>query len=122
MKNSKINQAFQGIQQVPFHTHNGIDSPVISSTPTASYNIGYVTAAGAAGGFFPSGWTVSLIAGGHYQITHNLGTTNYAALVNAVQTACFARINSPGTATFDVILTDASGSNTSTDFNFGVFL
>ena len=81
---NNINQALQaydqnqrfGVATVPFHDHNGINSPVVK-TPVTSYT-GFVNADGTIGINFPKGWTATLIGAGQYQIVHNLGLYNYA--------------------------------------------
>lgn len=75
-----------GLNTIPFHTHNGTDSPSIFS-PTIVYT-GYVPADGLVNDspfvFLPTGWTVELQAGYIYKITHNLNTDFYT--VTACQT------------------------------------
>jgi len=53
---------------------NGFTLPTIIGT-------GFVNAAGTAGGVFPTGWTVTNLSAGRYEITHNLGSTNYVVLL-----------------------------------------
>lgn len=53
---------------------NGYSFPTIIGT-------GFVNAAGTPGGVFPTGWTVTNLSTGRYQIAHNLGTTNYVVLL-----------------------------------------
>lgn len=84
-------QAFAQQQQfgpavVPFHTHNGIDSPTIKS-PITSY-MGQVSIGGGAGPVFPKGWTVTETAFGQYTIIHNLGylDNNYTVYASSVDT------------------------------------
>lgn len=43
--------------------------------------VGFVNAAGTAGGVFPTGWTVTNLSAGRYEITHNLNSTNYVVLL-----------------------------------------
>lgn len=53
---------------------NGYALPTIIGT-------GFVNAAGTAGGVFPPGWTVTNLSTGRYEITHNIGNTNYVVLL-----------------------------------------
>ena len=68
-----------GVSNVGFHTHNGLDSPVLK-TPVTSY-VGYIGSDGSTGQIFPKGWIVSYSnVGGvnpQYTIVHNLGNSNY---------------------------------------------
>lgn len=75
-----------GMSQVPYHTHNGTDSPLIYS-PTIQYT-GFVPdnadlSGTTTGGFvfFPAGWSVEHTATGLYTITHNLDTPFYTTMV-----------------------------------------
>lgn len=72
-----------GVQSIPFHTHNGTDSPSIFS-PTITYT-GFVPYDGLVANtpfvFLPAGWTVELGAGNIYKITHNLSTEYYSVTV-----------------------------------------
>jgi len=43
--------------------------------------VGFVNAPGTPGGVFPNGWTVVKLSTGRYEITHNLGSTNYVVLI-----------------------------------------
>lgn len=76
-----------GLKSIPFHTHNGTDSPSIFS-PTITYT-GYVPSDGLVNQspfvFLPTGWKVELMFPGTtdiYKITHNLGTSFYSVIVN----------------------------------------
>lgn len=79
-----------GLTTIPRHTHNNIDSPNVFS-PTLTY-AGEVLA----GDYgvtsptpilLPKGWTVGYVTtgslAGAYQVTHNLGTSQYAVVVSA---------------------------------------
>lgn len=68
-----------GVARVPFHTQNGVDSPVIK-TPVTAF-IGSVTSAGDPYNRFPTGWSVTMDASSNYIITHNLNTLNYTFVV-----------------------------------------
>lgn len=83
------NGARFGVNNIPFHTHNGIDSPSIFS-PTITYT-GYIPSDGLVNQtpfvFLPTGWTVELQFPGTtdiYKVTHNLGTSFYSVVVNQV--------------------------------------
>lgn len=95
--------------------------PAVVSTPTSSaiYS-GYVVSGGTAGTPFPSGWTVSNLGTGAYQITHNLGTTNYIVVATPLIKSVVVRIvniYSVASTTFDFEIFDASG----TSQDIGVF-
>lgn len=68
-----------GVARVPFHTQNGIDSPVIK-TPVTAF-IGSVFNNGTPYQRFPTGWSVRLDTNSNYIITHNLNTFNYTFVV-----------------------------------------
>lgn len=82
------NQRF-GVSTVPFHNHNGINSPVIK-TPVTSY-VGYIGPDGETGAIFPKGWSVQYTnVGGvqpNYTIFHNLGNTNYTIVFTSYDKA-----------------------------------
>lgn len=71
-----------GVNPVPFHTHNGIDSPVIKQ-PIYTY-IGQVNDDGSPGPLFPPKWTVSRDSNSNYIIVHNLGTTKYSFFATSI--------------------------------------
>lgn len=55
-------------------TKNGYEQPTMIGT-------GFVNAVGTPGGVFPTGWTVTNLSPGRYEITHNIGNTNYVVLL-----------------------------------------
>lgn len=66
-----------GVSNVGFHTHNGVDSPVLKTPITfftgsvGNGNVGIPN-------FLPTNWTAICDPDTlNYTITHNLGTTNY---------------------------------------------
>jgi hypothetical protein len=73
-------------QNVPFHTHNGIDSPNVYQ-PQITYT-GTVTYLGQA--FrnlpFPDGWSVARAGTGVYSVTHGLNTLLYTVMVTQLLT------------------------------------
>lgn len=84
----------QQLRQNPLNT---------SSTPTSVLTyVGLVLingstnppSAGAAGGVFPSGWTIDHGSTGDYLITHNLGTGAYAVVASPIGTTTAVEIES----------------------------
>lgn len=73
---------------------NGFPLPTVIGT-------GFVNAAGTAGGVFPTGWTVTNLSTGRYEITHNLNTLDYVVLLTplAATTREFS-VESQGLNTF----------------------
>lgn len=78
---------------------------------------GVVTAAGAAGGIFPSGWSISKLSTGRYQINHTLATNAYAvtATVNDSTKVTILNIEGPDAAKFLVECLNQTGATTWTD-------
>lgn len=117
-----------GVSTVPNTASTGADSPRVNykdlvNKPTGTSSplySGYVVSGGTAGAPFPSGWTVTSLGTGAYQVTHNLGTTNYIVVATPLITSVVVRIvnifNITSTA-FDLEIFDASG----TSQNIGVF-
>jgi hypothetical protein len=73
-----------GLNSIPRHIHNNVDSPFVFQ-PLLTY-IGFVNYDGTSL-FLPKGWTINYDGGspGAYAITHNLSTSNYAAIACAQQ-------------------------------------
>jgi len=65
--------------KVPYHTHNGVDSPPIQQ-PTFIY-LGLIGLDGTIG-ILPNGWTVTYNGTGDYSITHNLNTFFYSVVAS----------------------------------------
>jgi len=111
-----------GVAQVPFHTHNGIDSPVIK-TPSYQFIGTVATEVGGFGPFSPPKWSILIhVVGGKtvYTITHNLGTSNYVVLVTPINNPFVATV-SISTNSFDVEWFDFTSTNVLVDFMFAVF-
>lgn len=82
-------QAGFGTSVIPQHRHNGNDSPKIrysdlTGVPVAKIYGGAVSDSGVALTPFPKGWSVSRSSTGLYNVTHNLNTTNYVVIANAM--------------------------------------
>lgn len=116
-----------GQNAAPYHTHNGIDSPLLVSTPNSSSGTIYAGSlnSDATVVFLPSGWTAVVGSGGSvgkYTVTHNLGTSNYAIVVTATAGFNYGAVTSVGTSTFIVTMysigVGGSVSPTDTAFNF----
>lgn len=93
-----------GVAQVPFHDHNGINSPTVKS-PITSY-MGQISIGGGPGPIFPKGWTCKETAFGQYTITHNLGyqDNNYTIFASSVDTVA------------NYIITNATSPNYENEF------
>lgn len=140
------------VAPVSYHTHNGIDSQkfpflnlkdvpnsysgkagnnvIVNSTGTGlefslgkTYYMGQVVS-GAAGAFFPDGWSVANPSTGLYNITHTLSTSNYSASALTISGSVAHIITghlyiSP--TTFQLEIYNNSGSSVNDDFVFTVF-
>ena len=113
------------LNAIPFHTHNGTDSPYVF-TSTVQYT-GYVPSdadiSGASiDGFllFPQGWTME-VASDTYTITHNLNTEYYTVVFCATSTVAADGV-APQTVcsanSFDVSWQNTAGTKSATDFHF----
>lgn len=80
---------------------------------------GYVNSDGSTGTPFPSGWSCSHTGStGTYTITHNLGTSNYVALVCVVGNAYVGYVSTRGTNTLVVEIRSLVPSQVESDFMF----
>jgi len=112
------------VNNIPFHTHDGVNSPSIFS-PTITYT-GFVPYDGLVANtpfvFLPSGWTVELQVGNIYKITHNLGTEYYsvqACMTGPESNDLFNPITICQDNYFEISWSYNSGSLTlQTDFHF----
>lgn len=126
-KTAKLSQF--GITPVPYHTHNGIDSPKLNIISSFSGTTTYAGSlnADASVVFLPSGWTATVGTGGglgSYTITHNLGTTNYAVsyTITVDLTITIGNISSVSANSFVIRFYNQTGSiswsRADTPFNF----
>lgn len=110
------------INNIPYHTHNGVDSNFIAS-PTIVYtgHVAYQDDFTGSGQFFlPSGWTATRALTGIYTVTHNLNTLLYGVVASATQSTnetVFPVIN-PLQNSFDVSWFDDTGAFKNTSFYF----
>lgn len=111
------------LNNIPNHTHNGVDSvPVVS--PTFTY-IGFVPydvgADPLLGTILPPGWSMSLIGGTTYTVTHNLNTLLYAVVAAPTQSTNekVSYVLNPFRNSFEIIWFKTSNdAATTTSFNF----
>lgn len=102
---SNSNLRFQ-LTPIHRHIHNGIDSPFIYN-PILSY-IGYVQLDGVVLAV-PQGWSVLKLSTGTYQITHNLNTDLYVAVVSPILSTTLPVASvTPGRNLFDVQWTNTA--------------
>lgn len=126
-KNSK--NSATGNQFIPTpvraHRHTGQDSLQVDynsllnkPTTTSSAFAGSVHSSGTAT-FLPTGWTSSVggMGGFHYTITHNLGTTSYAAAFTVAGPGVVLSLT-PSASSFDVVVCDLGGSPQNFAFTF----
>lgn len=71
------------MQNIPYHTHNGTDSPYVYSN-TYTY-IGSISSDGSIL-ILPQGWSVIRASTGIYEIIHNLNTNLYSVSAVAINT------------------------------------
>ena len=115
---------FQNNFAAPFHTHNGVDSPLLASTVSSVISYSGSINANNSVIFLPTGWTTAHPATGRYTITHNLGVTTYAvtaatAFLGHDNVAyCFNMYNISANS-FTISISEAANSNaTNFPFNF----
>lgn len=115
-----------GVSIIPNTRSTGSDSPqvdynnLLNKPASAAVPIysGMVVSGGTAGSFFPSGWTVTDDGTGHYTVTHNLGTTSYSVVANAVAEGLLTTIYSHLSDSFDIVIVNLSNSPTDSDLYF----
>lgn len=69
------------------------------------------------GSVLPAGWSITNPSTGNYQVTHNLGYSNYA-LVLSVHSLAIALISGKGSTTFNVNTKTTAGVDSNTSFDF----
>ena len=110
------------VAKVPFHTHNGIDSPPLRGSTTGTVYYGFVNNSTSAGTPFPEGWSVVNNGTGDCTITHNLGTTEYVVLATSEGTASIMSPQTRNTNTISIFSYSTAGTSQSTDFFFAVYV
>lgn len=116
-----------GVAKVPFHTHNGIDSPTLQPTTVTTTTIaysGYINNDGTSTNV-PTGWTSVKNSTGNYTITHNLGITTYNVVATSAGGAERTMANygqTSTTFTINALNVGAGPSNIDTDFTFVLVL
>ena len=79
----------------------------VANTGTASFTYG------------PSGWTVSRTSAGVTQVTHNLGTTNYAVVATIwSSSARLIHVTARASNSFDITTTTTGGSGSDESYHF----
>lgn len=110
--------AGQGVfkmQNIPYHIHNGLDSPYITST-TSTF-VGGVNSDGTFA-YAPDGWTITNDSTGFYEIFHNLNSQLYAFSVSCVQSFGVAAV---GTDNRNSITVEWVTRDTGTNFDAAFF-
>jgi hypothetical protein len=69
-------QAGYGFSLIPYHTHDGVNSPKLPTPPAAATTTygGYIKTSSV----LPTGWSVTNPSTGNYTVTHSLNSTSYA--------------------------------------------
>lgn len=82
---------------------------------------GRISSTGVKGSFFPAGWSVSKLSVGEYEVTHNLGHTNYTPniIIDNLTTPLMLSVVRTST-TFTIYVTDNSGTATDANLLFNV--
>lgn len=105
------------------HQHQDFDkSPKLNS----KRYIGYVTSGGAKGTPFPDNWLLSKTSTGVYQISHNLGFTNYVVLAipfSATPAAdlTWAVLSGRSAKSCTITFVSSTGTLINSDFNFVLY-
>lgn len=117
-----INPLFGGFN-VPSHTHNGIDSPLIKSNSLGSVVYGGLATTAGTATSLPAGWSIAGGVAGQCTITHNLGTTAYAVVATVLpqNTITIVNIDSVGANSFFIKTNNQTGSVTWTATNTQFF-
>lgn len=103
------------------HYHKGPDAPQIDyndlvNKPTVPVIYGGIINSTVANSTLPTGWSASKLGTGDYVVTHNLGTANYSIVATT-----YTYVVSLGTVdsnTFEVLVTNLSGTATDANVNF----
>jgi hypothetical protein len=79
--------------KVPYHIHNGVDAPYAYQS-TFTY-IGFI-GLDAGIGILPTGWSVTKLGTGDYQVVHNLNTFAYAVVASPAGLQSYVDITPSG--------------------------
>lgn len=120
-KTSDFNSQY-GNPTVPYHTHNGIDSPLVEGAAGSSttYYIGAFNSSGTAASLFPTGWSSSRTSVGLYVVTHNLGNTDYVVCPTMDDGSVRWYTVAYSTNTFTLRTFDSGASLADADVHFAV--
>ena len=96
-------QAGYGVSMVPYHTHDGVNSPRIGTTAATTLYSGTVSSTGVTSGLLPSTWSVVYYPITHqYVVTHNLNTTNYSVATSCTTIGDVANVIAHDSTTFTI--------------------
>jgi hypothetical protein len=106
-----------GLAKVPFHTHNGVDSPY--AFDALAFYCAYIQSNGTVG-FLPNGWVSTYVGTGAYEITHNLNSLLYAVVATPAYPTVdnLAAVISPNYNAFEVHWLNPNNVEQDTPFYF----
>src|ERR1035437_1011812 len=93
-----------------------VNKKYVDSKPSGAY-AGYVNSDGSAG-HLPTGWSSSHLGTGAYEITHNLGTANYAIVLTSGIYYVIGKYDIKTSSYVDVYFQDRTGTLIDNFFNF----
>lgn len=102
------------------HTGNDFTKKLDVTAAVASYFMGDVIS-NAKGSIFPSGWSVTHLTTGVYQINHTLASTAYIPMATVRSSGYSIAAPNIGSSSFEIIVYVGSSSPVDSDFNFVVF-
>lgn len=122
----ELNSFQGGVNGQNMHHHTGQDSLKVNyddldNLPSSGGVFGgKVNSDGTAGSPFPTGWTSSDLGSSYYEITHNLGTTNYSIALTIYASVGFIILGAGDVAanTFRVRTFDTSSASSDRAFYF----
>ena len=91
-------QAALGVSPVPYHTHDGVNSPRLAVSDSSSVFSGAVNSDGTAGAFMPTGWTTSHLGSGRYAITTGKSSANCVCAATPVSQFAYYNVTYSATS------------------------